>query len=74
MMISNWQQTEYFLKHSFDESHYILQYKIDYNILETYNDQIIYFFNCINNSTLPMNDINESFETLKIALHEEIRK
>ena len=48
--------------------------KIDYNILETYNDQIIYFFNCIKNSTLPMNDIYESFETLKIALHEEIRK
>lgn len=46
----------------------------DYNILETYNNQIEYFFNCIDNSLLPMNDINESFEILKIALHEEVRK
>jgi predicted dehydrogenase len=48
--------------------------KNDYNILETYNNQIEYFFNCIENSVLPMNDINESFEILKIALHEEVRK
>jgi hypothetical protein len=48
--------------------------KNDYNILETYNNQIEYFFNCIENSVLPMNDVNESFEILKIALHEQIRK
>ncbi len=48
--------------------------KKDYNILETYNKQIEYFFNCIDNSILPMNNINESFEILKIALHEEVRK
>lgn len=45
--------------------------KNDYNILETYENQIIYFFNCIDKSTLPMNDINEAYEILKIALHEE---
>ena len=45
--------------------------KNDYNILETYENQIIYLFDSINNSKLPMNDINESYEILKIALHEE---
>ena len=48
--------------------------KNDYNILETYNNQIEYFFKCIDNALLPMNDINESFEILKLALHEEVRK
>jgi predicted dehydrogenase len=48
--------------------------KKDYNILDTYNKQIEYYFNCIDNSILPMNNINESFEILKIALHEEVRK
>ena len=48
--------------------------KKNYDILETYSTQIKYFFNCIDNSILPMNDIKESFEILKIALHEEARK
>ncbi len=48
--------------------------KNDYNILETYQNQIEYFFNCIDSSILPMNNINESYEILKIALHEEAKK
>ena len=57
-----------------DSKNEIIFSKKDYNILETYNKQIEYFFNCIDNSILPMNDINESFEILKIALHEEAKK
>ena len=57
-----------------DSKNEIIFSKKDYNILETYNKQIEYFFNCIDNTSLPMNDINESFEILKIALHEEVRK
>jgi len=57
-----------------NSSNEVIFSKNDYNILETYNNQIEYFFNCIENSVLPMNDINESFEILKIALHEEVRK
>lgn len=55
------------VKNSKDE---LLFSKNDYNILETYENQIIYLFDCINKSKLPMNDINESYEILKIALHE----
>jgi predicted dehydrogenase len=38
------------------------------NIQEIYNNQMMYFLECLKSSNPPMNDIHEGIETLKIAL------
>lgn len=44
----------------------------DFNIQETYNSQLKYFWNCIQNNIIPMNSFEEGICTLKIALNEEL--
>ncbi len=47
-------------------------FKIEnFNIIETYKDQMKYFINNLSCNTKYMNNINESFEILKIALNEK---
>ena len=47
-----------------------------FDIQETYNLQLDYFINCLKQSKLPMNNINESADTLNILLKngEKIKK
>ena len=42
----------------------------EYNIQETYDAQIMYFWRCIQNKIIPMNSFEEGLHTLKIALNE----
>jgi predicted dehydrogenase len=44
----------------------------EYNIQETYNKQLIYFWNCVQNNVTPMNSFEEGVNTLKIALNEKL--
>jgi predicted dehydrogenase len=39
-----------------------------FNVKDTYNDQLKYFINCLNNNESPMNSLSESIEILKICL------
>jgi len=40
------------------------------NLLETYENQMKYFINCIQSNESPMNDFNYSVEVLKLAINE----
>jgi predicted dehydrogenase len=40
----------------------------EFNIKETYRDQLRYFINCLKNNKSPMNSLSESIEILKICL------
>ena len=42
----------------------------NFNMAETYSAQLAYFLNHILNNNQPMNGIEESVATLKIAMHE----
>jgi predicted dehydrogenase len=44
----------------------------EFNIQETYNSQLIYFWNCIQKNIPPMNSFEEGVKTLKIALNEKL--
>jgi predicted dehydrogenase len=41
----------------------------DFKIQDTYDEQLLYFINCINNNIVPMNSFEDGILTLKIALN-----
>lgn len=43
-------------------------YASDYDIKQTYEDQMSYFLDCLKNEKLPMNDFDEAVNVLKICL------
>ena len=43
----------------------------EYEILQSYTDQLAYFISCLNEKTTPMNTLKESIEILKIVLDNE---
>lgn len=45
-------------------------YHDNFDILKTYDDQLVYFVNSLNNDTTIMNNFDEGLEVLKIALYE----
>ena len=40
----------------------------EFNLQETYRDQLRYFINCLKNNESPMNSLSESIEILKVCL------
>jgi predicted dehydrogenase len=40
----------------------------EFNVKETYKDQLKYFINCLENNESPMNSLSKSIETLKVCL------
>ena len=59
-----------------DDNESVLFEAKGFDIQETYNLQLDYFINCLKQSKLPMNNINESADTLNILLKngEKIKK
>ena len=46
-------------------------FKKDFNMQDTYDAQLLYFINCINNKIKPMNTFEDGIITLKIALNDD---
>jgi predicted dehydrogenase len=42
-----------------------------FNVMQTYQDQMKYFIDCINNGESPMNSVEEALDVLKICLNNE---
>lgn len=49
-------------------------FSTDYNIYDTYLDQMKYFVESIESNMQPMNSFEEGLETLKIALNNEVKR
>jgi predicted dehydrogenase len=54
-----------------DENNQILFKSLNFEMKNTYNDQMQYFVNCLKQNEKPMNSFKESIEVLKIVLQNE---
>lgn len=55
----------------FDEKGIMINETVAFSMMNTYTDQMKYFLSGLQSSDISMNTIDEAYEVLKIALHEE---